>query len=98
MKIVHVCICGGWYEKNSYQDQLLPRYHRKEGHEVTIIASYYERWNLDKKCYVIDKTPIKILDDGTKLIRLKPMLPLVLNIHIHFFKGLKKVVEKEAPM
>lgn len=97
MKIVHICLGGGWYEKNAYQDQLLPHYHRLIGHEVTIITSQYGRWNLEKNGYDIDATPSKLLDDGIKLIRLRPALPLSLNTHVHLFWGLKKAIQKEHP-
>lgn len=97
MKIVHICLGGGWYEKNSYQDQLLPHYHRSLGYDVTIIASQNGRWNLDKGCYDKDTTPVRFLEDGTKLVRLRPALPLFLNTHIHLFYGLEKALQQEAP-
>lgn len=97
MKIVHICLGGGWYEKNAYQDQLLPRYHRRLGHEVTVVASYYGRWNLGKNCYDLDKTREVILTDGIKLVRIKPFFPLKINAHVNLFCGLKRVIEKEKP-
>ena len=38
MKIVHLCLCGLFGEKYAYQDNLLTKYHKKMGNEVTIIA------------------------------------------------------------
>lgn len=40
MKIVHICVTGIWGEQYAYQENLLPRYHRKMGHDVTIVAAY----------------------------------------------------------
>ncbi len=39
MKIVHVCLCGPVTDGWNYQDNIIPKYHRLAGHEVTIIAS-----------------------------------------------------------
>lgn len=97
MKIVHICLGGGWYEKNAYQDQILPHYHRLLGHDVTIIASQYGRWNLEMNCYDMDTTPSRILDDGIKLIRIKPALPLKINTHVHLYCGLKDALKNEPP-
>lgn len=97
MKIVHICLGGGWYEKNAYQDQLLPRYQQKLGHSVTVIASYYGRWNLDKNSYDLDRTRERLLEDGVKLIRVRPLLPCSINAHIHMFERVGKIVEKENP-
>ena len=97
MKIVHICLGGGWYEKNSYQDQLLPHYHRSLGYEVTVIASQNGRWNLDKGCYDKDTIPVRYLEDGIKLVRLRPALPLFLNTHVHLFYGMMKALNQEKP-
>lgn len=97
MKILHICLGGGWSENNAYQDQLLPRYHRRLGHEVTIIASYYGKWDMRTNTYELIKEKERLLSDGIKLIRVKPLLPQILNTHVHLFSGLRRYVEKEQP-
>lgn len=97
MKIVHLCVCGEYYEKYAYQDNLLPKYHRKAGHEVTIVAATYSRFDQKSGKVIMDYTPCKFLEDGTKVIRLRPSLPLVINSHVHFFRGLKRVINEEKP-
>lgn len=97
MKIVHVCLGGGWYSQNAYQDQLLPRYHRRLGTDVTVIASHYGRWNLEKRCYDLDTTPRTVLPDGVKLLRIKPVFPLKINSHIHLYHGLSSILKQEKP-
>ena len=56
MKIVHVCLAGigvtdGW----TYQENLLTKYHKKLGHDVTIITSQWVRNELGglKKIIVV---------------------------------------------
>lgn len=39
MKIVHVCLAAFYVDNYSYQENILPRYHKKLGNEVSIIAS-----------------------------------------------------------
>lgn len=97
MKIVHICVCGEFYEKYAYQDNLLPKYHRKQGHDVTIIAATYSRFDKDSGKVIQDYCKCKYLDDGTKLLRIHPLLPLFINSHIHLFYGLRKAVESENP-
>lgn len=38
-KIVHVCLCGPVTDGWSYQDNLLSKYHKELGYEVSIITS-----------------------------------------------------------
>ena len=97
MKIVHLCVCGEYYEKYAYQDNLLPKYHRKAGNEVTIVAATYSRFDQKSGKVIMDYTPCKYLEDGTKVIRLRPSFPLAINSHVHFFRGLKRVINEEKP-
>ncbi|WP_289115748.1 hypothetical protein [uncultured Psychrobacter sp.] len=39
MKIVHLCLASFYIDDASYQENILPRYHKKAGYEVEIIAS-----------------------------------------------------------
>lgn len=39
MKIVHLCLSGPYNDNWGYQDNLLPLYHQKLGHDVTVIAT-----------------------------------------------------------
>lgn len=39
MKIVHICL-GAFYPDNySYQENMLPKFHKQQGHDVEVIAS-----------------------------------------------------------
>ncbi|MBQ7712116.1 MAG: glycosyltransferase family 4 protein [Bacteroidales bacterium] len=96
MKIVHVCITGIWGEQYAYQENLLPHYQRIMGNEVTIIASVYSKY----KDGVPEKSAagISFLQDGTKLVRLNPLVPIwKLDSHLHLTKGLWKAIVEEKP-
>lgn len=98
MKILHVCINGKVFcESFAYQENLITKAHRKLGHDVTIITSNY--YDIDKKSGKIITGPVgeKNMEDGIKLIRLKPVFPMRINQSVHCFYGLKNAVKKENP-
>ena len=39
MKILHVCLAAFYIDNYSYQENILPRMHKKMGHDVRILAS-----------------------------------------------------------
>ena len=39
MKIIHVCLSQFYIDNYSYQENILPKMHKKQGHEVLILAS-----------------------------------------------------------
>ena len=98
MKIVHVCLCSNVFGENyAYQDNLLPKFHKKLGHEVTIIAPNYS--GFDKITgMVVEVAPLtKILGNGIKLVRLKAVLSCKYNQHFHIFAGFYDALEAENP-
>lgn len=68
MKIVHIAPTSPYNDYWGYQDNLLPKYHTKAGHQVTLIVS--DSTHADKG---ITKTECAdyYLNDGTRVIRLK---------------------------
>lgn len=96
MKIVHVCISAPWDEKYAYQENLLPRYHKLMGHDVTIIAPVFSK--IGDYCGNRKTEGVSFLTDGTKLIRLKPQIDnKKILAHIPSVKGLKKTIINEHP-
>ncbi|QJA09396.1 glycosyltransferase family 4 protein [Romboutsia sp. CE17] len=68
MKIVHICLCGPVTDGWNYQDNMLPKYHKKLGHEVTIITSQWI-WGQNGRLEKFEKSNY-INSDGVKTIRL----------------------------
>lgn len=96
MTIVHVCISAPWSEKYAYQENLLPRYHRLMGYNVTIIAPVFTKIG----DYGGNRVPagISYLPDGTKVVRLRPQIDKrKLLSHIPSVKGLKNAIIEERP-
>ena len=67
MKIVHICIQAPYNDYWGYQDNLLPKYHRKSGNDVTVITT--NTIHKDGKIEVIQPSEY-YLNDGQHIIRL----------------------------
>ena len=52
MKIVHLCLCSFFPDNYSYQENLLPKYHKKLGYDVEVIASTRSFDEQGKPCYL----------------------------------------------
>lgn len=96
MKIAHVCISAPWSEKYAYQENMLPRYHRLMGHDVTIIVPVFTKIG----DYGGNRAPagVSYLTDGSKLVRLKPHIDNRYFLsHIPSVRGLKEAIINERP-
>ena len=97
MNIIHLTLCSLFNEKYAYQDNLLPRYHKKLGHNVTIIAPTYATINNNGQVYE-ELKGAKYLSDGCKLIRVSPLIKSYkINNHLHLFKNIAPIIEAENP-
>lgn len=96
MKIVHVCLAGigvtdGW----TYQENLLTKYHKKLGHDVTIITSQWVRNELgglkrDNRSDYYD-------DNGCKVLRLKIKNDHKQSFRFKRYQDVKKAIIAESP-
>lgn len=69
MRIVHVCLGGPVTDNWNYQDNLLTKFHKKDGHEVTLITSKWIYGNNGK--LALDIRSEYVNDDGVNVIRLE---------------------------
>ncbi len=95
MKIVHIMLCGivtdGW----NYQDNLLTKYHAKNGHEVTMITSRWV-WNNKGQFEIYDRSEY-INEDNVKVIRLPIKFDKPFRSKFKRYKGLYESIESENP-
>lgn len=94
MKIAHLCLCGPVTDGWTYQDNLLSKYHRKAGHDVTIITSQWI-WENDGKLAFFDKTDY-VNDDDVKTIRL-PIKKGTVDSKFKRYVGLYEAIDNESP-
>ena len=93
MKIVHICMfqySDGW----TYQENMLAKYHKKLGHEVTLITSMYCYNN--NNCLVEDNKTEFFDINGVKIIRLKKKNNGILG-KMPVYDRFYETVEKESP-
>ena len=95
MKIVHVCLCGPVTDGWSYQDNLLPKYHKILGNDVTVITSKWV-WGNDGNLFYFDKTNY-LNDDNVKMIRLNTKRKKVFAAKFKRYEALQKALETEKP-
>ena len=97
MKIVHVCLVGGYTEGLNYQENNIIRYQAEDGHEVSLITTDHcfteGMWGL---CQTENDY---VNPDGVHIIRLPFAFPLNYNINrqIGIFKGFSKTLEQLKP-
>lgn len=95
MRIVHMVLLGPFTDGFNYQDNLLTKYQRRNGHDVTIITSQWI-WGTDGQFERVKKTNY-INEDGVKVIRL-PMIGWQ-NFSRKFkrYRGVYKTLESCKP-
>lgn len=94
MRIVHICLVGGYTEGLNYQENNIIKCQARDGHQVTLITTDH--------CYTegvwgLCRTENDYINpDGVHIIRLPFAFPLPYNVNrqIGIFKGFKKVLEK----
>lgn len=95
MKIVNICLCGSYNYGWGYQENLLTKYQRIIGNDVTIITS---RFINDKNGEEYLEVPAEIkFDNGVKVIRLEHGIGSKLTKSFRVYKDLYHALEEEKP-
>lgn len=94
MKIVHLCMCSVVTDGWNYQDNMLPKYHKRLGHDVTIVTSHFVYDN--KGQLAIDERNQYVNEHDVKVIRLKST-PKKQGSRLKKFPGLYNTIVNEHP-
>lgn len=95
MKLVHISLCGPVTDNLNYQDNLLPKYHKKLGYEVFMIAS---RYVYNKKGDLVKTVMTKYSNsDGVNMIRLNIKNDLPFNFKFKKYHNLSYYLNKIHP-
>ena len=97
MKILHCCLACFYIDNYSYQENILPRYHKMMGHEVMIIASTE---SFDKDGQLTYVQPARYInEDGIPVVRLPYVSywPHKVAKKLRRYVGLKEELEKFRP-
>lgn len=96
MKIVHLCLSAFFIDNYSYQENMLPKYHVKMGHDVTVIASLFTFGKDGKGSWL---TGYSEYDDknGFHVVRLPYKVPVKINHTLRRYERFAEILEREAP-
>ena len=94
-KIVHIMLVGPVTDGWTYQDNLLTKYHRRLGYEVTMITSQWV-WGENGKLEKFEKTDY-INENNVKVIRLPIKGKDELSRKFKRYHGLYTAIEGEKP-
>lgn len=93
--IVHLCLCGPVTDGWNYQDNLLPKYHKKLGMDVTIITSHWI-WGEDGRL-TLDPREEYYNENGIHVKRLGIMDGRTISDKFKRYENLVDTLEKCSP-
>lgn len=97
MKIVHLCLGCFYIDNYSYQENMLPKFHKEMGYEVEVIASTL---SFDKNGNGCNIAANKYINEyGIKVTRLpyKKRLPVKLCKFLRIYEGTYNALEEANP-
>lgn len=99
MKIVHLCVSCFFIDGYSYQENILPKYHVKMGHDVTVVASLVSFGADGKPCLLREEGTYYDKDNGYKVIRLDYKRGMLDRLYrrLRIYSRLRAVLEQERP-
>lgn len=96
MKIVHLCLCSFFPDGFAYQENMLPKFHKQQGHDVEVIASLVT-FDEHGKPTLMDKPSAYINEHGIPVTRLDYKAPKKLFSVLRRYEGFEAALEKAAP-
>ena len=96
MKITHLCLGCFFPDGYSYQENMLPKYHKLMGADVTVIASLQTFDKRGKIAYMKGADEY-VNEHGVRVMRLNYQKPVKIFRKLKRFVGLEQALEKSAP-
>lgn len=96
MKIVHLCLSAFFIDNYSYQENMLPKYHVKMGHDVTVIASLFT-FGADGRDSWLEGYSEYEDKNGFHVVRLPYKKPLMINKTLRHYDRFEEILNREAP-
>lgn len=97
MKILHCCLAAFYIDNYSYQENVLPKMHKIQGHDVRILASTETFVNNSTLGYIEPATYYN--SDGILVTRVpySKLLPRVIMKKLRFYNGVSLNIEEFKP-
>ena len=96
VKIVHLSLASFYVDNYSYQENLLPKYHKALGYECEIIASLIS-FDKNGKGIFLDEGSVYTNEFGIKVTRLDNRKPLKIYRKLQGFIGVYDALDKANP-
>lgn len=96
MKIVHLCLGAFFPDNYSYQENMLPKFHKKMGHDVEVIASQ-ETFDASGKPSYTDFVGSYQNEYDIKVTRLRCSFPDKVNRKLKKYVGVYKAIAESKP-
>lgn len=97
MKVTHLCLGSFFVDNYSYQENMLPKYHKILGYDVSVIASL-QSFDKNGKASFLENGSSYVNEYGIPVIRLDYKKGIQkINRKLKIYKDLYKVLEKENP-
>ena len=96
MKIIHLCLASFFPDNYSYQENMLPKFHKRLGYDVSVIASL-ETFDGNGNVTYYEKAKEYINENEILVNRLEYKKPLFIYKRLRRYKGLYKLLIKSAP-
>lgn len=97
MKILHICLAAFYIDNYGYQENILPKFHQRMGHEVKILASTETYTDNKELSYVEPSTYLN--KDGilVQRIRYSRFIPSFLVKKLRIYEGLNSALVEFRP-
>ncbi len=97
MKILHCCLAAFYIDNFSYQENVLPRLHKKAGHEVMILTST-ETYTKEKKLGYVEASSYYTAEGiPVRRIPYTSWLPKFFKRKLRIYKGVKETLDEFKP-
>lgn len=96
MKVVHLCLGAFFPDNYSYQENLLPKFHKKMGYDVEVIASQ-ETFDENGNTSYMQTVGSYQNENDIKVTRLKYSFPENINHKMKSYIGVYNAVEASKP-
>ena len=96
MRITHLCLGCFFPDGYSYQENMLPKYHKKLGHDVSVVASL-QTFDKNGNVSYLDKASTYFNEYGIPVQRLEYKKPIKVYRKLKRFVGTYEAIEKTYP-
>lgn len=97
MRILHCCLAAFYIDDVGYQENILPRIHKKQGHQVDIVASTETYVEKTKLGYTQASTYLS--KDGIEVTRIPywSWIPHIVARKLRIYTGLRTILYEKKP-